>query len=1077
MTFRTLTRARVVRRSLCVAGGVLLLACAAALAATPETPQVKVRYAESSAVSLLGILNPGKAGEAGTYEFLYKAGGSCEGGNHTTPGISLGAQGEEVYERIEGLTAQSEYTVCLIARNGGEKAQSAPVTIVTGPPETPQTLPASEITASTAQLNGVLNPGKKGEADTYEFLYKQSASECATNRADREKGIPEGLSTGASPEPVSTKVSGLLPGTKYTFCLRTLNAGEEEATGPPETFETVAAPPIVRDESVSEVASTSATISAQIGSGGRLSAYRVEYGPSESYGSSTPEASIGSPEAFVGVRQRLTGLQPGTLYHFRFTATNALGAKASADATFTTPAAGGPTVSTLPDDRVYEDVSLAADSAGGEVYPPFTGHERNSDPQIDAHYPVRAAADGDAVAYAGEAPAVGGSGSTGQIGGDTFLATRSAGGWEPLAISPPIQDSRGVYQGFSSDLSLAFLTEFDTPLTPDAPSPCDVLYARDVSGYHPQFTSTETPGNCGAPKFAGVSEDASSVIFETPAPLTATATQGDAESGQETQNLYDATGGRLYQVNVLPEGTPAVNAAFGGIGEEPHESKEPRESQGNAGYRHYGGAISADGSRLVWTDLNTDALYVREDPASPAASTVLVAEDAYFRGASSDGSKIFFTDERRLTADSGAEPGAPDLYECELEGEGQPCKLTDLSPDAYAGEPADALGVLGNSQDGAYVYFVAKGALAPGATPQQCQVGAGPEAEGCNLYLYHAGDTRFIATLSAKDDAIYGAESVNVGPMYGDWRPGLNTRIAEVTPSGGAVLFMSHRSLTGYDSGGLLEVFTYDADSGRLACASCDPTGALPAITTFSSPGRAGAQEAAGGSLMTPGRSEETSSSEGAAYQLRMIADNGGRVFFDSYQPLVPQADPGVEGVYEWEREGEGTCSPQTPSRIDGGCIFLISGASSDEESVFVDADVEGRNVFFTTRAQLAGEDQNQQVDLYDARVDGGIAHVSTACTGTGCQGVPPAPPSFATPASATFNGIGNFPPPAQPKVVAKSLTRAQKLANALKACKKDRQRRKRKRCEGQARASYGSALAKHKSRVGKPGVKRRVKS
>jgi hypothetical protein len=54
---------------------------------------------------------------------------------------------------------------------------------------------------------------------------------------------------------------------------------------------------------------------------------------------------------------------------------------------------------------------------------------------------------------------------------------------------------------------------------------------------------------------------------------------------------------------------------------------------------------------------------------------------------------------------------------------------------------------------------------------------------------------------------------------------------------------------------------------------------------------------------------------------------------------------------------------------------------------------------------------------LYDARVGGGFPETTTACTGTGCQGVPPGSPVFATPSSVTFNGAGNFaqpPPPAK---------------------------------------------------------------
>ena len=1023
MTFRTLMRVRVVLRTLCVSGGVLLLAPAAALAVIPETPQVKVRFAERSAVALLGVLNPGKAGEVGTYEFLYKEGSSCEGGSHTTPGISLGAQGEEVYERIEDLTAQSEYTVCLIARNGGEKAQSVPVTIVTGPPEEPQALQASEITASTAELNGILNPGKKGEADTYEFLYKQSASECAIDSAERERGIvqskapePEGVSTGASPETVSAKVSGLLPGAKYTFCLRTLDAAEEGTTGPAETFETAAAAPVVRDVSFSEVASTTATVSAQIGSGGRPSTYRVEYGPSESYGSSTPEASIGAPEGLVGVRQTLTGLRPGTFYHFRFTATNTLGASTSTDLTFTTPDATGATSSTLPDDRVYEDVSLPVD-ADGEVYHPYTNYEPEQTHQTFTLNPVRAAAAGNAVAYVAEAPPTGGSGSKSAGEGDVFLATRGASGWNPVDITPTVEESE-VFQGFSNDLSLSFLAEFGLTLAPGAPSNCDVLYSHstDSGGYQPIFTATETPGNCGGPRFAGVSADDSSVIFESQARLTPEAIEG-TEGGF---NLYDSVNGRVYLVNVLPGGAPDANAAFGG--------------QGTESFRTYGNAISEHGTSIVWTDLNTGDLYLRRDPASPDASTALIAEAGQFLGASADGSEVLYVKQGNL-------------YEYDIE--------TDKSAALTHGGATEVQGILGSSSDASYVYFVAAGELAPGALPRLCRAETEREEKkeeqktpnlGCNLYLYHGGETRFVAELSPNDNAL---------PVGGDWRASLNERTAEVTADGQAAVFVSRRSLTGYENldgcrgstsqsrdqlRSCQEVFTYDASTRRLSCSSCDPSGAPP--VPF------GNQSISGqASLPTPYYNTDNSSS----YQLRTISENGGRVFFDSPQPLVPQARRGVEGVYEWEREGEGSCIAQESSAVNGGCVFLLSSALSDEEAVFLDADASGSNVFFTTRAQLVPEDHNELVDLYDARVGGGFPHLATACAGTGCQGVPSTPPVFATPSSVTFNGVGNFSAPTLPLVKPKSKPKGcekglvKKRDKCLKKSKPKRKTKKRR--------------------------------
>jgi hypothetical protein len=118
--------------------------------------------------------------------------------------------------------------------------------------------------------------------------------------------------------------------------------------------------------------------------------------------------------------------------------------------------------------------------------------------------------------------------------------------------------------------------------------------------------------------------------------------------------------------------------------------------------------------------------------------------------------------------------------------------------------------------------------------------------------------------------------------------------------------------------------------------------------------------------------------------------------------------------------------------------------------------------VFFTHRGELNGAGVPGKVSLFDARAGGGFLESSSACAGTGCQGVPPAPPGYATPASSTFTGIGNFVPSGQVKVT--RLTRAQRLAKALKACKRRRRKGKRLVCERQARKQYGAAKAKGKS-------------
>jgi hypothetical protein len=834
-------------------------------------------------------------------------------------------------------------------------------------------------TEGSATLNGTVNPD--GVAVTScEFEYGTTTSYGSTAACSPSPG------SGSADVAVSANLT-VASDTIYHYRLVAANANGEHQ-GEDRTF-MAAARPSVTGESFSGIGSTEATISAQINPGGSLTTYRVEYGTSAIYGSVTPETIAGAGLDAASVQVQLSGLQSGTVYHARVVAKNFFGTSLGGDLTFTTAGAVGASDSSLSDNRVYEMVSPIA-NADGNVYVPAAGAAANNIKDTTSASPYRASVDGDAVGYAGEPLASGGNGSIGEGQGNEFLATREVSGWTALDIQPP--DVGGMqYLGFSPDLSLGMLTPYappnppGEPLTTDAPRNCDVLYSRTSSdgAYHAAFTTTQTPGECGSPRFAGVSADDAHLIFESEASLTPGAVGGHVgEESELTYNLYESVGGRVYLVNVLPDGKPDVNATFGRAFGVPGSSAEgPEEAGATPQVTHdFEHVISDDGSRIVWTDLNTGHLYVRENADRPNASTVLVAAGGNYWDASGDGSKIFFTK-------------SGDLYEYDLEA----AATTDLAPGG------EVMGVVGLGEDGSHVYFVAAGVLAHNENANEEKAKAGAP----NLYVRDGGETRFIASLSPEDNTFFGPSPNNESSVgrFGDWRASLTRRTAEVTPDGQSVVFRSRRSLTGYDNNatcrngeqhiaGCPEVFVYEAGAQRLSCASCNPTGGPPT--------------AEGAYLPSPGFASET-------YMVRWIPEDGSRVFFDTAEPLVPQDTNGVLDVYEWERDGAGSC------RQSGGCVYLISGNISGDQAFLVDASATGDDVFFTSRGQLVAQDGNENVDLYDARVNGGFPRLSTECTGSGCQGVPPAPPIFATPSSVTFTGLGNFEPPSKQALKAKS--------------------------------------------------------
>jgi hypothetical protein len=195
----------------------------------------------------------------------------------------------------------------------------------------------------------------------------------------------------------------------------------------------------------------------------------------------------------------------------------------------------------------------------------------------------------------------------------------------------------------------------------------------------------------------------------------------------------------------------------------------------------------------------------------------------------------------------------------------------------------------------------------------------------------------------------------------------------------------------------------YQAGEKRLHCASCSPTGEPPV-------GSAETWEEEYPVSVPRGGSPAALSDGSPAFAPRWINEAGTEIFFNTNQPLVPADTNRHQDVYEWESEGSGACTQRA------GCVTPLSDVEVPHAGVLIEAGASGQDVFFTQRASLTPKAVGETVKLYDARAGGGFPVTELSCTGTGCQGVPPAPPIFATPASVTFDGVGNFEP--SPQVV-----------------------------------------------------------
>jgi Tol biopolymer transport system component len=1090
------------RRLLCsvfvVVVGVLVFASAPAVAAPLEAPELTVESIAASTATLHAVLNPLNASGAGTYEFLYKQGkAGCAGGAKVPvpAGLMTGAKEEQEYEGISGLTGGTEYTACVRAVNTtsspSEEATSLAVTFTTAiTPETPVVIsPVKAVTATSATLEGVLNPNAVGNAGAYEFVYKASATQCEGGEAFYARAL------GAKGEAVKDEVT-LLPYTSYTVCLRAYNdAGEVSAFSAPVTFMTLPLAAVIESESSADVDATEARLQATIDPENSQASYHFEYGPAAgSYDVSTPVREIKPGLTGVGVDVVLAGLNPGATYHYRVVASNVLpGSVDGTDREFTTPVAqssGSPTncpneqlraeqpyALVLPDCRAYEMVS-PVNTEGSDATDWFVGTR------------PRAAVSGEAVTYASRGNFAEPEGGAYE---DQFVSRRGAEGWSTQAITPLHYAERGATT--PSYLATAFnpeLTESialtNAPFGDKGPNrEFDGLYLENFANHsYRSIVSTEV-NNPLEPM--GESTDLSHVVL-----------------GQGTVSEW--VNGEVVPIAVANSGK-SMGAA-------------------NVGGPFVWRAVSADGSRVYFT--SGGVLYLRENAEQPQSPTsgeeCTVATDACtidvsasqktngsgpkgvdpttgsanYQGASVDGSEVFFTSKQELTNDANTGPagkqeiieaaeenyyvnggdgsytltfkgqttaaiqqgGAPGAVQSALEalssigvgnvtvssgesgylvtfggalaGSEQPAisadgsglsphvtvsvepvrlgrdlyeydletgKLTDLSVDTHDTDGAMVQGVSQISEDGSYVYFVADGVL-----------GTGANAGEPNLYVSHDGGVpTFIATLSAKDSADWAEDA------------GGATNAAVVSTDGSRFAFTSEQSLTGYDNeqaepgecenggtGKCQEIYFYDAETSSLACASCNPSGARP--------------RGASSFYVVEKGSDGIFSQPYYGYHFRNMAEDG-TVFFNSTDALVPHASDGRENVYEYE----------------DGHVYPISDVAGGYNSFFMDASANGDNVFFATADQLLPQDASNNVVVYDARVGGGfpVTVSSPSCdNGDSCKSPPaPQPALFGAPGSATFSGPGNIAPV--------TVTPAVKTKTKAVKCKKGYEKKKNK--------------------------------
>ncbi len=639
-----------------------------------------------------------------------------------------------------------------------------------------------------------------------------------------------------------------------------------------------------------------------------------------------------------------------------------------------------------------------------------------------------------------------------------YELARGSNGWRAnpsTPANPQFRDATTFYTA-SGDLSRTLFS------MPTAPVGEDDFYVRgpgaslvDVGPITPLADGpTVEPAPEGAIpisdfKMEGASSDLSHIVFGLDGRV---GWNGDLTHESDT-NLYEYVGAGNSE--------PAMVAVSGGRGSTELIGQCGASVGGPLSTSRFN-AVSEDGETVFFTPLAEDdeacgraepavaELYARvhqSETLSISAAECQVGcasgplSDSVFAGASLDGSRVWFFNTQKLTEQASEDSTSGDTaYRGAGSGcqraQGTGCNLYEYDFSKPLGERLMAVssgsstphvqGVVRISEDGTHVYFVAQGKLTnqTNVRGEEAQVGMN------NLYVSERdastaeGRVRFISVLAPSGD-----EELWGGIREADERP------AQTTPDGEQLVFESHADLTSDDtSEGVWQVFEYDAATGTLQRVSVGDGG-------FNNNGNTNAYDATIPSPSLRGR-------PGVPLPTPLaLSDDGKYVFFQSADKLTagmgdPESGTGTSSVYEYHE----------------GRVYLIYGGT-DSSVIFLGTSASGGDAFFETVDELAFEDTDTQVDIYDARVDGGRAAQSahSGCRGEGCLGGLSGAPVFGLSGSALQSGGGNLLPTkalGQPHH-GTAQARARALRHALKVCRAERSHVRRARCETSARKRY----------------------
>lgn len=375
---------------------------------------------------------------------------------------------------------------------------------------------------------------------------------------------------------------------------------------------------------------------------------------------------------------------------------------------------------------------------------------------------------------------------------------------------------------------------------------------------------------------------------------------------------------------------------------------------------------------------------------------------AFFRGASNDGTKIFFMTAAPLSATDNnlsndlyvATVGCPSGTSDCLASDRTVTSLDQASQSTSSTEAADVRGVAAVSQDGSHVYFVARGVLAEEG-PSSFGAQAKPVHGAENLYVYVRNQQFPNGHLSFIGDLCTGpAESgemldlrcpqgldkgtINVNPRNDTELVNRHPLVQAAGPEGSVLVLSTYAQLLNrgpeIDSDNAQDVYRYDASNNELQRVSVGE-GNADANGNKNDTSEIGLEGLENADARIQAPIQGFTGDEERKILRQAADDKGARIVFTSAEPLAESASNGMSNVYEWD---------------DGAVTMISSGdaAEADESPVITPT---GADIFFVTAEGLVAQDADGAPDLYDARLNGGFPNApmerEQCSSGDACQG------------------------------------------------------------------------------------------